>query len=57
MELVTYQDARRYSGRIKEKVEGRLMPPDYYDRDVGIQDLKEDWRLASKSSRGNHGQE
>jgi mono/diheme cytochrome c family protein len=48
MELVTYQDAGRYSRRIKEKVEGRLMPPYYYDRDVGIQDLKEDWRLSEE---------
>ena len=46
MELVTYQDARRYSARIKDKVANRLMPPYYYDNDVGIQDLKEDWRLS-----------
>ncbi len=48
MELVTYQDVRRYSRRIKEKVSGRLMPPYYYDNDVGIQDLKEDWRLSDE---------
>ena len=46
MELVTYQDARRYSARIKDKVANRIMPPYYYDNDVGIQDLKEDWRLS-----------
>ncbi len=47
-ELVTYQDARRYSRRIKEAVASRLMPPYYYDNDVGIQDLKEDWRLSQE---------
>ena len=48
MELVSYQDVRRYSRRIKEKVENRLMPPYYYDSNVGIQDLKEDWRLSQE---------
>ena len=46
MELVTYENVRRYSARIKDKVANRLMPPYYYDNDVGIQDLKEDWRLS-----------
>ncbi len=48
MELVTYQDARRYSRRIKENVVSRVMPPYYYDNDIGIQDLKEDWRLSQE---------
>ncbi len=34
MELVTYQDARRYARRIKEAVVNRIMPPYYYDNDV-----------------------
>lgn len=46
MNLVTYQDARRYARRIKEQVANRIMPPYYYDNDVGIQDLQEDWRLS-----------
>jgi mono/diheme cytochrome c family protein len=46
MNLVTYQDARRYSTRIRDKVATRQMPPYYYDNNVGIQDLKEDWRLS-----------
>ena len=46
MELVTYENVRRYSARIKDKVVNRIMPPYYYDNDVGIQDLKEDWRLS-----------
>lgn len=46
MELVTYQDVRRYSRRIKDAVANRIMPPYYYDGDVGIQALKHDWRLS-----------
>ena len=46
MELVTYENVRMYAPRIKNKVESRVMPPYYYDNDVGIQDLKEDWRLS-----------
>ena len=48
MELVTYENVRRYSARIKDKVASRVMPPYYYDNDVGIQDLKEDWRLSQE---------
>ena len=48
MELVTYENVRRYAPLIKNKVANRLMPPYYYDNDVGIQDLKEDWRLSQE---------
>ena len=48
MSLVTYEDVRRYSSRIKTQVGNRLMPPYYYDHDIGIQDLKEDWRLSDE---------
>ena len=48
MELVTYEDVRMYAPLIKNKVANRLMPPYYYDNDVGIQDLKEDWRLSDE---------
>ena len=46
MELVTCENVRMYAPLIKNKVANRLMPPYYYDNDVGIQDLKEDWRLS-----------
>ena len=46
MELVTYENVRMYAPLIKNKVASRAMPPYYYDNDVGIQDLKEDWRLS-----------
>ena len=48
MELVTYENVRMYAPLIKIKVESRVMPPYYYDNDVGIQDLKEDWRLSQE---------
>ena len=48
MELVTYDDVRMYAPLIKIKVANRVMPPYYYDRDVGIQELKEDWRLSEE---------
>ncbi len=48
MSLVTYQDVRRYSRRIKEAVANRIMPPYYYDNDIGIQELKHDWRLSQE---------
>ena len=48
MELVTYNDARRYATRIREKVATRQMPPYYYDTDIGIQELQHDWRLSQE---------
>ncbi len=48
MSLVTYEDVRRYSSRIKNAVRDRVMPPYYYDNDIGIQHLKEDWRLSDE---------
>ena len=48
MELVTYEDVQMYAPLIKSKVANRVMPPYYYDNDVGIQDLKEDWRLSDE---------
>jgi mono/diheme cytochrome c family protein len=48
MSLLTYEDARRYAQRIRHQVGTGLMPPYAYDRDVGIQDLKEDWRLSEE---------
>jgi len=48
MNLVTYEDARRYARRIREQVSNRLMPPYYYDTDIGIQDLQHDWRLSDE---------
>ena len=48
MALMTYQDARRWSARIRNLVVAREMPPYQYDTDVGIQDLKYDPRLSDE---------
>ena len=50
MELVTYENVRMYAPLIKIKVVNRVMPPYYYDNDVGIQELQHDWRLSKKTS-------
>jgi hypothetical protein len=46
MSLMTYQQVRRYSRRIRDLVANREMPPYHYDTDVGIQELEGDWRLS-----------
>jgi hypothetical protein len=48
MELMTYQDARRWSARMRNLVELREMPPYQYDTDVGIQNLKYDPRMSDE---------
>ena len=42
MELITYEDVQRYAPLIKIKVRDRVMPPYYYDTDIGIQELQEE---------------
>lgn len=46
MSLLTYDDAKKYSRRIKAKVEQRLMPPWHIDRTVGIQQFANDRSLT-----------
>ena len=48
MELVTYENVQMYAPLIKIKVVNRIMPPYYYDNDVGIQELQHDWRLSQE---------
>jgi mono/diheme cytochrome c family protein len=48
MSLVTYADARPWARSIKNKVVAGEMPPYRYDRNVGIQHLKDDLRLSEK---------
>ncbi len=45
MSFTTYRDVRRYARRIREQVSRRFMPPYHLDVGVGIQDVKDDWRL------------
>ena len=41
MSLLSYEDARRYAGRIADRVSKRIMPPWPLDVTVGIQGLQE----------------
>lgn len=46
MSLVTYQDARRWASRIRERVANRIMPPWHLNPYLGIQDFKNDRSLS-----------
>ena len=48
MSLITYETARRYAPRMKEKVQTRQMPPWHVDRTVGIQDFANDASLTDE---------
>ena len=52
MSLVTYQDARRFSRRIKERTAIRdragAMPPWYVEKNIGIQEYKQDTSLSDE---------
>ncbi len=51
MSLLTYGDARRWSARIRDRVERRVMPPWHVDRTVGIQDFANDVSLTDEEVR------
>src|SRR5262245_38374676 len=46
MSLTTFEEVRPWARAIKTAVVGGVMPPYRYDRDVGIQKLKDDLRLS-----------
>ena len=48
MSLLTYEDAKRYATKIRTRVAGRLMPPWYIDKTVGIQHFKNDRSLTDE---------
>ncbi len=48
MSLLTYAQAKRYATRIKDQVAAREMPPYHLDTRVGIQAIKNDWRLSEQ---------
>ena len=48
MSFLEYRDVRRYARRIKDQVSRRLMPPYHLDTGVGIQEVKDDWRLSDE---------
>src|SRR5712691_1583694 len=45
MSLITYQDARPWARSIKARVAARQMPPWHIDKNVGIQEFKNDRSL------------
>lgn len=46
--LLTYDDAKRYSRQIRQRVSERIMPPWHIDRTVGIQEFKNDRGLTDR---------
>ena len=46
--LLSYETARPFAPLMKEKVLAREMPPYHLDTGVGIQDIKDDWRLSDE---------
>ncbi len=48
MSLLTYRQTRLYASLIKDKVAAREMPPYHLDTGVGIQAIKNDWRLSEE---------
>ena len=52
MSLTTYQDARRYATRIRDRTAIRdrmgAMPPWYVEKDIGVQRFKDDPSLSDE---------
>ena len=42
------EEVRPWAPLIRLKVQSREMPPYHYDHDIGIQELKNDWRLSDE---------
>jgi len=47
-ELMTYQDARRYARRVRDKVANRIMPPWHLNPHLGIQEFKNNRGLSDE---------
>ena len=48
MSFTSYDEVRPWAPLISLKVGEREMPPYQYDHDIGIQELKNDWRLSEE---------
>lgn len=48
MSLLTYENARRYARRIKDRVEARIMPPWHVDATVGTRQYENDVSLTDE---------
>ena len=48
MSFTNYDEVRPWAPLISLKVAEREMPPYQYDHDIGIQELKNDWRMSDE---------
>jgi len=48
MPFTSYDEVRPFADLIREQVISREMPPYHYDKDIGIQELKGDWRMSDE---------
>jgi mono/diheme cytochrome c family protein len=48
MSFTSYEEVRPWAPLISLRVEEREMPPYQYDHDIGIQELKNDWRMSDE---------
>ena len=48
MSFTSYEEVRPWAPLIKMRVEQREMPPYQYDHDIGVQELKGDWRMEQE---------
>ncbi len=48
MSFTSYEEVRPWAPLIQLKVAQKAMPPYQYDSDVGVQELKNDWRMSQE---------
>ncbi len=48
MSFTSYEEVRPWAPLIRLKVQEREMPPYQYDHDIGVQELKGDWRMSAE---------
>ncbi|PCJ27474.1 MAG: hypothetical protein COA96_02960 [SAR86 cluster bacterium] len=48
MSFTSYEEVRPWAPLIRMKVLSREMPPYQYDADIGVQELKGDWRMSQE---------
>ena len=48
MSFTTYEEVLPWAPLIRMRVLDREMPPYHYDRDIGVQELQNDWRMSDE---------
>ena len=48
MSFTSYEEVRPWAPLIRLKVAQKEMPPYQYDDDIGVQELKNDWRMSQE---------